>query len=48
MKVKASSNFWRVPSQMNLHFSDVEVGLEHLGVSRRTAELMPSQATTRS
>ena len=48
MNVNASSNFWCVPSQMNLHSRMSTSGRKTVSYSVRTSELMPSHATTRS
>ena len=48
MNVKASSNFWWVPSQMNLQRRISMSGRNSASYSLRTRELIPSAATTRS
>ena len=48
MKVKASSNFWWVPSQTNLFLRVSMPGLKWAANSLRVLEFSPSAATTRS
>ena len=48
MKVKASSNFWRVPSQTNLHLRTSMSGLKTSAKAERAREFSPSAPITRS